>query len=138
MIDIDITLVIQFVIFIVTFLAMNFILIKPIREIIKKRDGLVSGMVEDAEKFADDAESKLANYEAQLAEARAAGVTERTTVKDQAMEEEKAILSKAADETAAELSAVRDQVAGDVKGAMDTLTGQVGSMAEKVAAKVLG
>lgn len=137
MIDIDITIVIQLVIFLFTLTVLNFLLFKPIREIIKKREAHLSGMLSEAEQFNDSAEGKLKNYEAQLAEARAAGVAERNALKGAAQAEEKAILQDALAETAAELKAVREQVAKDTEAAMSTLKGQVDAMAAKAAAKVL-
>ena len=137
MIDIDITVVIQLVIFLFTIVVLNLLLVKPIREIIKKREAHLSGMLSEAEKFADQADGKMKNYEAELAKARAAGTEERSTFKGQAVEQERAILEQAAGETQAELQKVKAQVAQDVEAAMTTLKGQVGALARKAAEKVL-
>ena len=138
MIDIDITVVIQLVIFLFTIVVLNLLLVKPIREIIKKREAHLSGMLAEAEKFTDQADGKLQNYEAELAKARAAGAEERNVFKGQAAEQEKAILEQAAGETQAEMQNVKAQVARDVETAMSTLRGQVGALARKAAEKVLG
>ncbi|WP_461209656.1 ATP synthase F0 subunit B [Desulfocurvus sp. DL9XJH121] len=138
MIDLDYTFFIQFVNFIVTLAVLNFLLIRPIRDIISKRNSHMSKMVDDAEEFAADAEAKLKNYEKQLHDARAAGTERRNGLKDEGSAQEKNILSAAGQEAAGALKAEREAVATEMSAAMGELQGRVDMLAGKVADKVLG
>lgn len=138
MIDLDITFFIQFVNFVVTLVVLNFLLIRPIREIIKKRNDRMAGYLEDAEGFTSSAEEKLKNYSAALDEARRSGVEVRNGLRETGAAEEKSILEAANAKAASALKAERDAIAADIKSCMDDLKGQVDGMAGKVVAKVLG
>ena len=138
MIDIDITIVVQLVNFIVTLFVLNFLLIRPIRGIIKQRAEAMSGMISEAENFTQNAEEKLKKYEAALAEARAAGVEERIRFKDEAVAEEKSILETAGKEAQDSLGAARTEISAQAKSALEGLKGQVGPLAQKAADKILG
>ncbi|UZP69087.1 ATP synthase F0 subunit B [Desulfovibrio mangrovi] len=138
MINLDITLVIQLVNFLVVLFVLNALLIRPIREIIKQRQDKMSGLLGDAEQFVGSAEAKLKNYEAALTEARKNATAEREKVKEAALVQEAGILAKANQEAQAVISASREKVTADVAKAMETLKGQVGALAGKATAKVLG
>ena len=76
MLDLNITLVFQFVNFLIAIYFLNWLLIKPIREIIKKRNDLMDGMAGEADKFHAEAVARLKAYEEELAKARQqAGLT---------------------------------------------------------------
>mgnify|MGYP001548089512 CR=1 FL=1 len=138
MINIDVTFFFQLVNFLIILILLNWVLIKPIREIIKKRQDHMDGMLVEAESFASDAEEKLKNYEAALAEARAAGTEERMKMKDKGVAEEQAIVGAATAEAQEVLQSARKDVTDQVKAAMDTLKGQVDAFADKAVGKVLG
>ncbi|MFK4764010.1 ATP synthase F0 subunit B [Desulfobaculum sp. SPO524] len=138
MIDLDITFFIQFVNFVVTLVVLNFLLVRPIREIIKKRNDRMAGYLEDAEGFNETAEQKLKNYSAALDEARRNGVDIRSNLREEGVAEEKGIIEAANGKAATALKAERDAVAAEVKSCMDDLKAQVDGMAGKVVAKVLG
>lgn len=138
MINLDFTLLIQLVNFIVTLLVLNALLIRPIREIIKQRADKMSGLVGDTEGFLENANQKLSNYEAALSEARRGASAVREAKKEEGLTKEQELVTAASNEAQAILQASREQVAKDVKAAMDTLKGQVGALAEKATAKVLG
>lgn len=137
MIDLDSTFFIQFINFVITLVVVNFLLIRPIRDIIAKRNDHMSGMVDSAETFTADAENKLKDYQKQLDAARQEGTAKRNTLKDEGSAEEKTILSAAGEKAASTLKAERDAVASEVDTAMTGLKGQVDALAGKVADKVL-
>lgn len=138
MIDINFTVLIQLVNFLIVLVGLNALLIRPIREIIKQRQDKMSGLLGDSEQFASAADEKLTNYETTLAEARAAAIAERDTIKEAGLAAEAEILSKATKEAQDSIAASREQIRADVQKAMDVLTGQVGALADKATAKVLG
>ena len=138
MIDIDVTFFFQLVNFLIVLVGLNFLLVKPIREIIKKRKAHMDGVLNETETFAGQAEDKLKNYEAALAEARAAGTEERMRMKEEGVTEEQAIVGAASADAQEVLQAARKDVADQVKTAMDSLKGQVDTYAEQAVGKVLG
>lgn len=138
MIDLDITLLIQLVNFLIVLVGLNALLIRPIREIIKQRQDKVLGLLGDAEQFVEASDSKIKNYENALIDARKAAVAEREKVKEAALAQETGIVAKATADAQASIAASREKVATDVASAMDKLKGQVGALAEQTIAKVLG
>lgn len=138
MIDLDLTIFVQFANFVVTLFVLNYLLISPIRKVIKERKDKMGGLVNDAEKFTADAEAKIENYNKALDAARAEGAEKRTTLKDAGSAEEKGILSAAGQQAAETLHAERTAVEAEVSAAMAGLKGQVDALAGKVVEKVLG
>lgn len=137
MIDLDSSLVIQFINFVITLVVLNLLLIRPVREIIRKRAEKMSGLLSGAESFAARAEEKLAGYQKSLDETRAAGTEARNSLREQGVVQEKQILEAAGVEAAATLGEAKDRSAREAAAARDSLRAQVDSLARRVADKVL-
>jgi F-type H+-transporting ATPase subunit b len=134
----DSTIFIQAANFIITVFVLNVLLIKPVREIIKKRKGLMADQLAKIEGFNSDAEKKVADYEAQLSEARKEANDIRTSMKDEATAEEQTLLAAAGQEASGTIQAARAEIEAEVKGAMDQLTKDVDKFAEAATGKILG
>jgi len=134
----DKTIFIQGLNFIVMIFLLNIVLIRPIREIIKKRTGLMSDQLEKIEGFNSSAEKKVADYEAQLIEARKEAGEIRNAAKDQGVAEEQAMLAEAGKEASSLIKANRAEIQSEVKTAMEQLTKDVYDYAEKATGKILG
>lgn len=128
----------QSVNFLVTLVVLNFILLKPVREMIRKRKEFMAGQMGQIEKFTTDAEGKLKNYEEQLAAARKEGNEIRVQFKDEAVAQETKLLSAAGEDAASVLKAARVEIDGQVKLAMDQLSKDVETFAAKATDKILG
>jgi F-type H+-transporting ATPase subunit b len=98
MLDINLTLFIQLANFLITMAALNFLLIRPVRDMIKKRRALASKLLQEADSFAQEAEKRLDGYEKALAEARRKGAASRDAKKEEGMGQESAILARAREE----------------------------------------
>ncbi len=138
MIDIDKTILIQLVNFIITIIALNFLLIDPIRQIIKKRQGLMAEKLGKIEQFATQSEAKVRDYEAVLAEARKQGVETRNAMKGEGGKEEQAIMASAGQEAASILKTARADIASQSEGALGQLRKEVEKYAAKATEKLLG
>jgi len=138
MIEIDATFWVQLVNFIVSLIFLNFMLIKPIRGIIKKRSDSISSTLNETDSFANAAEAKIKNYEKALADARKQGAEQRMTLKDQGLKEEKHLVDSAGKGAQDALTAARSEIAKQVKVAMDSLKAQADALAQKAVGKVLG
>ncbi|WP_338669102.1 ATP synthase F0 subunit B [Pseudodesulfovibrio methanolicus] len=117
---------------------LNVVLIRPIREIIKKRKGLMSDQLEKIEGFNSSAEKKVADYEAQLSEARKEAGEIRNAAKDEGVAEEQAMLAEAGKEASSLIKANRAEIQSEVKVAMEQLTKDVYDYAEQATGKILG
>ncbi|MEW5774057.1 MAG: ATP synthase F0 subunit B [Thermodesulfobacteriota bacterium] len=137
MIDLDTSVYIQFINFVITLVVLNLLLIRPVREIIRKRAEKMSGLLQGAEAFTASAEQKLAGYQKALDEARAAGAEARNALREQGVSKEKEILEAAGADAAATLSSAKERAASEAKTARDGLKARVGSLAQKVADKIL-
>ncbi|QJB56273.1 ATP synthase F0 subunit B [Pseudodesulfovibrio sp. zrk46] len=134
----DKTLFIQGANFLITIFVLNVLLIKPIREIIKKRKGLMADQLDKIEGFNKNAEAKVADYETQLAAARKEANDIRSAMKDEGTAQEQELMSVAGAEASSTIQAARAEIEAEVKGAMDQLTKDVDKFAEAATGKILG
>jgi F-type H+-transporting ATPase subunit b len=134
----DKTIFIQGANFLVTIFVLNVLLIKPIREIIKKRKGLMSDQMEKIDAFNANAAKKLEDYEIQLAAARKEAGEIRASMKDVGTAQEQALMSEAGAEASGTIQAARAEIKAQVQGAMDQLTKDVNKFAEQATGKILG
>lgn len=138
MIDLDITVVVQLINFLITLVVLNYLLVKPIRAKMKERADSIDAMTAEVEKFNEQAEKKLQNYEEALAEARKAGTGERIKMKEAGEAEQDSILAAAQETAQDDLTKARSEIESQTKVALEKLRSQVGAMAAKAADKVLG
>ncbi|MBU1249159.1 MAG: ATP synthase F0 subunit B [Proteobacteria bacterium] len=127
----------QFVLFIVTWIMLNVLLIKPIRGVIQKRKELMAEQSGKIEKFSAEAEAKIKDYEAVLAETRKAGNVIRAEYKDQGSTKEHELMAAAGAEASQTLKEARTVLDADVNSALDALKKDVSTFAVKAADKVL-
>ena len=137
MIDLDTSIVIQFINFLITLVVLNLLLIRPIREIIRKRAEKMSGLLQGAENFSARAADKLAGYQQSLDEARAAGTETRNSLREQGVAQEKDILEAAGADAAATLAEAKNRAEQEAGEARKSLQAQVGVLARQVADKIL-
>jgi F-type H+-transporting ATPase subunit b len=138
MIDINGTLLIQLVNFIVALVGMNFLLIKPIRAIVRKRRDLASALLRDAEQFTAEAARKLEHYEAALARTREEAARNREADKAAALAREDRILADAQKEAQDFLRAARESTGRSVSQAMEEMRGRIPGLAKLAADVLLG
>lgn len=138
MIELNMTFWIQLVNFLVTLVVLNWLLVRPIREAIKKRGETMAALANEAQDFSGKAREKLDGYEEALAEARRQAGESRDQMKLEGQQEEKAIVDEAQQLAQSKLSEARQDIAGQRESAMSALRARVQPMAEQAAAKILG
>ncbi|GAB4164870.1 MAG: F0F1 ATP synthase subunit B [Geothermobacteraceae bacterium] len=138
MISIDLTLVIQFINFIILMVLLNLILFRPLRRILQERRETIEGGKARAEELETAIEEKLARYEEQLQEARVKGGQERAALRQAAQEEEARILAAAHEEASGNLKKIKDQVANEAEAARQALRAESEAIASQIASRVLG
>lgn len=137
MFDINITLVIQFVNFIITIVVLDFLLIRPIRGIVKKRRDLASGMLSDAERFTSEAARKLENYEAALAKTREDAAKIREERKTEAVSRENELLQTAQRDAQEFLHTSREEVRASIAETMADMEKRVPDLAALAVSRLL-
>lgn len=129
---------IQLVNFLITLVGLNILLFKPIRGIVKKRKDLMAGQLEKIDEFTSKAETKVSDYEAQLAAARKDGNDLRNKLREEGSAEEQKLMAAAGDKASKTLQAARADIDAQVKAAMDSLSKDVETYAAKATDKILG
>ena len=137
MIELNLTFFIQLINFLLLLGVLNFLVYRPIREIVRKRGEKIAGDLSEIEGFNNQAEQKVEDYQAALDQARKEGDRVRNELKQEGTQEEKNLLAQAADQGAADLEAARKDIPSDSDRARQDLTRQVDDYARKVADKVL-
>lgn len=138
MIELNITVWIQLANFLITLVVLNYLLIRPILSIIRERKEKVDGLVSDIDSFADRSRELLADYEAQLAQARAAANVRRKEVKAEAETEERALLAEAAKEAQARIRSSQEAVREEAETARRALQGEMKSFVTAAVTKLVG
>jgi F-type H+-transporting ATPase subunit b len=137
MIDLDVTLLIQLVNFLIIWMVLDLLLFKPIRGIIKKRADHMDHQMNAIERFTKDASVKLEDYEKSLVAARAEGAAERDKLKDEGTVEEGKLLAAASEEAAGKVAAAKSEIGSEADEARKALKSGVKKMAERAADRIL-
>lgn len=137
MLDLNITLVFQLVNFFIAIYVLNILLIRPVRAIIKKRNGIMDDLAGEADSFESQAAARLANYEAELARARQdAGLTrEESRIAGSA--EQQNIVGEAQKSAREILAETRQALRGQAEATLSELRNQVSDFSSRLADRIL-
>jgi len=117
---------------------LNALLYKPLRAALAARKATIDGNLARARAMDEQIQGQLAEYEAQLQEARLRGIQERTMLRQAALAEEARLLGAANEQAALRLQELKEQVASEADAARQGLRGETEVMARQIAGKVLG
>ena len=138
MINLDITLVIQMINFLILLFVLNLILFRPIRNIIKERNQIVENFNTDITSLTDEAQASMDQFEQKLLEARKEGMARVQNMKDEGEEAEAKLMAATSEEVQAKIEEARKKVASDIQEARTQLQDQVQAFSLAVTEKVLG
>lgn len=138
MLDLNITLVFQIINFFIALFFLNILLIRPIREIIRKRNGIMDGMAAEADKFHSEAVARLEAYEAELARARKQAGETREEGKNAGLEELRAIVGKAQQSARQMLEENRATLNGEAEKALSELRDGIDNFSTRLGQKLIG
>ena len=137
MLDLNITLVFQLVNFFIAIFVLNILLIRPIREIIKKRNGVMDNLAGEADSFESQAAERLANYEAELARARQdAGLT-REEGRNAGLTEQQGIVGTAQKSARDILADTRRSLRGQAEATLSEPRNQVSDFSARLADRLI-
>ena len=138
MIELDGTLVLQFVNFMILLVVLNALLFKPLRAALKARKETIEGSKAKVQDIDEQVQAQIARYEAQLQDARQQGGQERSSLRKTGQEEEVRILGEANRTAADKLQKITAQIQGEADSARQELRSQTDALAKEIAGKVLG
>lgn len=136
--DIDVTFLIQFGIYVLILGVLTPLLLKPFQRVIDERERQTDGARVEVERLKDLAGQDKDAYEARLVDSRAAASRERDTLRGSGREEEKRIIGEARAQVFAKLNASRAEISQVESSAREQLEGQRQELADQLVEKVLG
>ncbi|HAD03613.1 MAG TPA: hypothetical protein DCF93_02860 [Desulfuromonas sp.] len=138
MIEINWTIGLQFLNFIILMLLLNVLLYRPLRGVLEQRKATVDGGHARARELKDQIDEKMTRYQEQLQQAKLKGNEEKSALRAAAAKEEAEILGSARQVAGARLQSLREQVQTEAVKAGKELRTQTSTLAAQVASKVLG
>lgn len=137
-VDLDVTLIGQVVLFVVLSIVLKPMLFEPMLKLFEEREKRIEGAKLQARKMDEASAGALSKYEAEMQTARAAGNAERDKLRAQGAREESDILGEVRKSTTATMDEGRKQLAAQVTEVRKALTGQSAALGRELAARVLG
>ena len=138
LIDIDGTVLIQFVLFAVMFFAANKLLFQPYLKLRAKRIAGIDGARAEAERMSAEADGKLADYETKLASARAKAAAEQRKIRAEAAAHEREVSDKARASAQAAMDTATATVKRETEAARGELVPQAQLIARRMTKQLLG
>jgi F-type H+-transporting ATPase subunit b len=138
MIDIDWTLFMQIANFLILVFLLNMVLFRPIRGILKERQGILSGLQSDISSLSDSEQGLRQDIQSELLSARKSGINKRDMIKQEGSAVEAGLMEKAKAEVDDEMARMAAKIKADVAAARDALKPQAESFAHDLATKILG
>lgn len=138
MLELNITLIFQLINFFIALFFLNWLLIKPVRAIIAKRNQMMDEMAGEADKFRAEAEARLRAYEAGLAQARKQAGLTREEGKSAGLAELEKILGGAQKSARQLLEENRAAIHNQAEIALSELRDGIDSFSTKLGQKLIG
>ena len=138
MLDINITAIIQVVNFFVAVIVLNYLLIRPVRDIIRERKAKMGDTLASAEAFASSANEQLANYQSSLSQARQEAAMSRAAARSDALLEQLTLVADAGRTAQEQFAQAKETLLKDMQSARAALTKQVNPLAAKAVDRMLG
>lgn len=138
LIDIDLTVFVQFALFLVVFIVGNKFLFQPYLKLRARRKLGIEGARAEAERIAAQAEAKLADYETQVRQARGRANEDGRKIRAEAVAREKSLTdaSRAASQKALDDATAKMRTEADA--ARLQLLPQANTLARQIASRLLG
>jgi F-type H+-transporting ATPase subunit b len=138
MIDIDITLLWQIANFIVLLLALNFILFKPIRQVMQEREQGISSAFGDAKSAQERMQNILEQYNASLAEAKQKAVTTYNAMYQQGLDAQRDMIAAERAKAGEMLDKARGEISALSTAARADLKNEAERLSQDITSKLLG
>jgi F-type H+-transporting ATPase subunit b len=138
LIDIDLTAVVQFVLFLALFAVANRFLFQPYLQLRERRRAGIEGAREEAERMTAEAEAKFASYEKQIAVARERAGEEGRKIRLEGIAHERDVTSAARAEAQKAIDEAQATMRRETEAARAQLMPQAAALARTISSKLLG
>lgn len=138
MIDINYTLYWQLANFLVLLVALNFILFKPIRQVMQEREQGISSALGDAKSAQDRMQSMLEQYNSSLAEAKQKAAATFNGIYQQGLDAQRDMIAAERAKAGAMLDKARAEVAAAAESARAELKKEAERLSQEITSKLLG
>jgi F-type H+-transporting ATPase subunit b len=138
MIELDWTLFVQILNFLVLVFLLNMVLFRPIRKIIRDRQARLAMFEEDISGLGNNRQGILGDVDEQLTAARREGLGLRENLRLEGSQVESSLLEQVKKEVDAEWTKVEAKIKKDVAKAREALRTQAQDFAASLATKILG
>lgn len=138
LIDIDLTVFVQFGLFLILLLVSNKFMFQPYLALRERRKAGIDGARAEAERMTAQADARLADYEKQLAAARNRGHEEGRKLLAEAAANEKEVTDKARAESQKATDEATAKMRQETEAARLQLLPQANTLARQIASKLLG
>ncbi|HWU90482.1 MAG TPA: ATP synthase F0 subunit B [Kofleriaceae bacterium] len=138
LIDIDLTAVVQFVLFLITAYVSNKLLFQPYLALRERRKAGIEGARAEAEAMSSRADAKLAEYEKALAVARDRAGEEGRKVRLEAAAFEKKVVDEARASAQTAIDEAQAKMRTETDAARAQLMPQAEALARTISSKLLG
>ncbi len=136
MIDVDLTLLVQFANFVIALVMLNLLLIRPIRRILRQRRELFSELAHDAGDLAYHSGRLTRRYENAIRAAKKEGAALCQAMRNEAEEQRNVVLETAGGDAEALASASRNTLDKDLAESRKALHDEIPSLASEIIAKL--
>jgi F-type H+-transporting ATPase subunit b len=138
MIELDWTLYVQIINFLVLVVLLNLVLFRPIRRQLKARQDRLAAFEGDISSLSGQSQGLTGELQDKLAEARRQGVSEREALKQDGAKAEASLMEQVKKQVEEEWATVEQKIKADMAKARKSLHAQAQSFAQLLAAKILG
>lgn len=138
LIDLDLTAVLQFALFLILAFLANKMLFQPFLQLRARRKQGIEGAREEAERMTASADAKLADYEKQLTAARTRAGDEGRKVRLEAAAHEREVTDKARAAAQISIDEAQARMRAEAEKARAELMPQAEALARSISAKLLG
>lgn len=138
MVEINLTIVIQVLQFLILVFILNRLLFRPIGQVMSERKAKITAWEEKTRTLQDSARSKLESYESQLREERARVQAGQAQLTKELKEREEESLRSVAEEAARLVASTQQSLAEERERLRSELRQQAAELSQILAEKVLG
>ena len=124
-------------VFFIALYVLNLLLIRPIREIIRKRKAVMDDMSGESESYEYQAEQRLSDYDNQLTRARQDAGQNREKAREAGAAEQASLVAEAQKRAQEIIAETRRNLQAEADASLKELRGQVATLSGQLAERVL-
>ncbi|MBF2098461.1 MAG: F0F1 ATP synthase subunit B' [Gloeomargaritaceae cyanobacterium C42_A2020_066] len=136
--DLDATLPLMALQFLLLMVVLNALLYKPLLQVLDERDAYVRGNLSRAKEAQTQADAAASQYEESLIQARRASQQQLAAVLETTQKEASNRLAAAQQQVQAQLDSARQDLERQKQAALEQLAQQVGTLSDSILHKLLG